>query len=203
MACKFRADMSRRPSSLVVCAVAMVLIAAGAPAFADKADRNKPLTVEADKPGTVDLLKQVVVFNGNVVIAQGTMQIRAERVEVRESPDGYRAATAIGSPGAPASFRQKREGLDEHIEGSAQRIEIDGRGDVLRFIGNASVRRLRGQVAADQITGNLITYDNVAEVFSVQGGAGDANGRVRAVLTPRESAEPASAAASLPGAERR
>jgi lipopolysaccharide export system protein LptA len=184
-------------SSPLLCAAALLLGLASGPAQADKADRSKPLTVEADKPGTVDLLKQVVVFNGNVVIAQGTMRIRADRVEVRESADGYRAATAIGSPGAPANFRQKREGLDEFIEGSAQRIELDGRGDTLRFIGSASVRRLRGNVPADEITGNLIAYDNVAEVFSVQGGpAGDSNGRVRAVLTPRENAEPAASAAS-------
>ena len=84
------------------------------------------------------------MFNGNVVVAQGTMAIRAERVEVRERADGHRSATALGSGGKPASFKQKRDGVDETIEGVAERIEYDSRGDVVRFAGNAQVRRLRG-----------------------------------------------------------
>lgn len=171
------------------------------PAQAEKADRGKPLTIEADQPGSVDLLKQVVVFNGNVVVAQGTMSIRAERVEVRERPDGHRSATALGSSGKPASFRQKRDGVDETIEGSAERIEYDSRGDVVRFTGNALVRRLRGNTPADEISGSVITYDNGNETFNVQGagttpGAASAagNGRVRVVITPKPEVAPAPAA---------
>jgi lipopolysaccharide export system protein LptA len=140
----------------------------------------------------------VVVFNGNVVVAQGTMSIRADRVEVRERADGHRSATALGSPGKPAAFRQKRDGVDESIEGSAERIEYDSRGDVVRFSGNAQVRRLRSGTPADEISGGLITYDNGNETFSVEGTATAAgaastpgSGRVRVVITPRP--EPASA----------
>jgi lipopolysaccharide export system protein LptA len=195
MVCKFRAPMNRRFPALTL----MAALAAGlaAPVAAEKADRGKPLTIEADQPGTLDLIKQVVVFNGNVVVAQGTMAIRADKVEVRERPDGHRSATALGSAGKPASFRQKREGVDETIEGQAERIEYDSRGDVVRFAGNAQVRRLRGTTPADEITGNLITYDNGNETFSVQGGAATpavagasapAGGRVRVVISPRPEA---------------
>ncbi len=187
---------------LLAAAAAALWLAAGAQA--EKADRAKQMVVEADRPGTVDLQRQVVVFNGNVSITQGTMTIRAERVELREAADGYRAATAIGSPGQPASYRQKRDGVDETVEGAADRIEFDGRTETLRFLGNGAVRRLRGGVVADEITGNQILWDARAEVFSVEGGArNDANpsGRVRAVLSPREASAPASAAsAALPPA---
>jgi lipopolysaccharide export system protein LptA len=184
---------------LLLCAVAL------APVRAEKVDRSKPLTIEADQPSTVDLLKQVVVFNGNVVVAQGTMAIRAERVEVRERPDGHRSATALGMAGKPASFRQKRDGVDETIEGSAERIEYDSRGDVVRFAGNAQVRRLRGATPADEISGSVITYDSGNETFSVQGGGGSgaasapgaaSTGRVRVVITPKP--DPASAPAAEP-----
>jgi lipopolysaccharide export system protein LptA len=195
MACKFCAAMlSFR--FLTVCLLGVALVA---PALAEKADRTKPLTIEADQPGTVDLLKQVVVFNGNVVVAQGTMAIRADRVELRERPDGHRTATALGSAGKPASFKQKRDGVDETIEGSAERIEYDSHGEVVRFAGNAQVRRLRGGTPADEISGSLITYDNGNEIFRVEGGTPSAgagatpgNGRVRVVITPRT--EPASEA---------
>jgi len=193
MACKFHAAM-RNPHLLVLLAAFLAL-----PAAAEKADRGKPLTLESDRPGSFDLLKQVLVLNGNVVITQGTMVMRADRVEVREGPDGFRSATAIGSAAKPASFRQKRDGVDETIEGAAERIEYDGRADTIRFVGGAAVRRLRGAATADEITGNVISYDNTSEVFSVQGGpsnvsAANPTGRVRAVLTPRESKPPAPAA---------
>lgn len=183
--------------------LAAMLVAGGlasGPARAEKADRSQPLTIEADKPGTVDLQRQVVVFGGNVVISQGTIRVRAERVEVREGADGSRTAVAVGTRDAPATFRQKRDGVDEYVEGSAERIDYDGRGDVVKFTGNAAVRRLRGTTTADEITGHTIVYDNTAEVFTVQGGpsAGSGNGRVKAVLTPRDA--PASAPSSTSGA---
>jgi lipopolysaccharide export system protein LptA len=197
MACKFCAAMKfRLLLTSLLCAAAL------APALAEKADRSKPLTIEADQPSSVDLLKQVVVFNGNVVVTQGTMVIRADRVDVRERPDGHRSASALGSAGKLAAFRQKRDGVDETIEGSAERIEYDSRGDVVRFVGNAVVRRLRGTVVADEISGSLISYDNGNETFSVQGAAASSasaaepagGGRVRVTLTPRSEAasQPAS-----------
>ena len=190
-------------------ALAALLAFGRAPARAEKADRFKPLNVEADLPGKIDLLNQYVVFNGNVVVTKGTMTIRADRIEVRESPDGYHTAVAFGSPSQHATFRQKRDAPDEYIAGDAERLEYDGKSDVIRFVNNASVRRLRGSETSDEISGNLVTYDSGTEVFNVTGGAtptaANPGGRVRAVLTPREgsaaaaeAAAGASAAASAP-----
>lgn len=182
-------------------AVALLGLLAAAGAQAERADRTKPLTMEADRPCTVDLLRQVSVCSGNVVIAQGTLVIRADRIELRELPDGYRTATAIGAPGKPAAYRQRRDGGEEELEGSAERLEYDARNDTVRLVGSAQVRRLRGGVAAEDIQGSVIVWDNTAELFSVQGGAAtpsNPGGRVRAVLSPR--AEPASAAGAAPAA---
>jgi lipopolysaccharide export system protein LptA len=180
-------------------ALAATALAPGA-ARAERADRFKPLNVEADLPGKIDLANQFVVFNGNVVVTKGTMTIRAARIEVRETPDGYHTAVAIGGAGKPATFRQKRDGVDEYIEGEAERLEYDGKTDTVRFVNRASVRRLRGAVVADEISGNLVSYDSISEVFSVSGGAtptpNNPGGRVRAVLTPREGSAAAEAAAS-------
>ena len=122
MACKFCAAMQpHRFIVLLLCAAALT------PAQAEKADRSKPLTIEADQPGSVDLLKQLVIFNGNVVVAQGTLAIRAERVEVRERPDGHRSATALGSAAKPAAFKQKRDGVDEMPMRLGQRSLLAGR----------------------------------------------------------------------------
>jgi lipopolysaccharide export system protein LptA len=186
---------ARWPGALA-CALALALLAD--PVAAEKGDRNKPIVMEADKPGTLDYQRQVLVFNGNAVISQGSMVLRAERIEMREMPNGYRAASAIGSSAKPASWRQRRDGVDEVVEGSAERIEFDGRADTLRFVGNGTVRRLRGGVVADEITGASIVWDNVSEVFKVEGGAAtpaNPSGRVRIILSPRVDG-PAGAASS-------
>ena len=192
-----------------VATLAGLVLVAPLPTLAEKADRFKPLNVEADLPGKIDLLNQFVVFNGNVVVTKGTMTIRAARIEVRELADGYHTAIAFGSPTQHATFRQKRDAPDEFIAGDAERLEYDGKSDVIRFVNNASVKRLRGSETSDEISGNLVTYDSSTEVFNVSGGAAataaNPTGRVRAVLTPKEgsaaaieAARAASAAASAP-----
>jgi lipopolysaccharide export system protein LptA len=198
VSCRFAQPVSSPfLSPLARAALLLALTGLTLGAHAEKGDRDKPVNIEADDDGSVDLLKQVVVFKGNVVITQGTMTIRAARVEVRQTPEGFRAATAFGGGSRPASFRQKRDGVDEYIEGLAERIEYDGTADVVRFLDNATVRRLRGGSVADETTGNLITYDNVAETFSVTRkpapSPSNPSGRVRAVLTPAPAEAPASA----------
>jgi len=158
------------------------------------------MEVESDLPGKVDLQKQIVVFNGDVVVSKGTLLIRAARIEVRET-DGYQFATASGQGGKLATFRQKREGVNEFIEGEAERLEYDAKTDTVRFVNKAQVRRLRGTEVADEAHGALIVYDNTAEVFTVSGGAAAATpanptGRVRVVLGPREGTAAAAEAAS-------
>ena len=179
------------------------LLVAPMPAQAERADRTREMVIEGDKSGTWDMQRQVMVWSGNVSISQGTMLIRADRVELRELPNGFRAATATGSPGKQASYRQKRDNLEEFVEGQADRIEFDGRADTVRFIGNGLMRQLRGAVVANEVTGQQLVWANTSEQFSVEGGAKSAanpTGRVRAVLSPPPEAAsaPAAAAATAP-----
>lgn len=170
-------------------------------ASAEKADKDKPLNIEADA-GRYDDLKQVGSFTGNVVVTKGSLTMRAAKIEVRQTPDGYQQGVATAPPGGLATFSQKRDGVDETIRGEAERIEYDGKADTVRLVDRAVIRRYRGATLADETAGSLITYDNTSEVFSVTGGPSAATpanpaGRVRATLAPREAA---SAAASQPGA---
>jgi lipopolysaccharide export system protein LptA len=165
------------------------LLVAPSLALAERADRGKPLSVEADA-GRYDDARQVGLFTGNVVITKGTIVLRASQVEVRQSPDGHQSSVATGTPEAPARFRQKREGVDEHLEGEAERIEYDSRADTVRFVNRAVLRRFRGAVVADEASGQLITFDNAASVYSVSGGSEATGGRVRAVLSPRGAEAP-------------
>ena len=181
---------------------ASLLLACALPLHAERADRDKPLNVEADR-GRYDDLKQLGTFSGNVVVTKGTIVLRAALIEVRQTPDGYQRGVASAAPGQLATFRQKRDGVDETMEGEAERIEYDSKADTVRFVNRAVLRRLRGGVLADETAGSLITYDNMAEVFSVSGGAssatpGNPNGRVRATLAPRPAPGAVPPPAALP-----
>lgn len=189
--------------------IALALAGAAGFALAENADRNKPMNIEADSL-RYDDLKQVSVFTGRVVLTKGTIQIRGGRIEVRQDPDGFQFGTVTGAQQSLAFYRQKREGLDEYIEGEAEVIEYDGKADTVKFTGKAQLRRLRGTALADEITGGVILYENLTDKFSVDGNAskgptgvaGAPAGRVRAMLTPKSegtsgAAAPAASATTL------
>lgn len=167
-------------------AILGVLLLAG-PAFAEKADREKPINLEADRV-TVDDAKQISTFEGRVVLTQGTLVIRGDRMEVHQDNQGFKNGITWGNL---AYFRQKREGYDEYIEGWAERIEYDGRADKLQMFNRASMKKTGG----DEVHGNYISYDANTEFFQVIGGGAKAvsessDGRVRAVLQPKPKAKP-------------
>jgi lipopolysaccharide export system protein LptA len=173
------------------------------PAAAEKADRNKPMTIDADKPMRLDYERQVYVIAGNVLITQGSLQLRAEKVELREGRDGRRNATAIGDAQRPATYRQKLDVPQEWAEATAERIEYDSRTETLRLTGNAQWRRLRNNEVADEISGHNIVWDQRSSTVDVSGGAPSAanpGGRVRAVFSPRPEAAASGPAPTAPGA---
>jgi lipopolysaccharide export system protein LptA len=156
------------------------------PALAEKADKNQPLSFAADA-ARVDDGQRLNILTGNVEITKGSMVLRSDRVEVRQNPDGSQTATAFGGQGGRAYFRQKRDGVDESIEGEAEKVVYEGKPDTVHFSGRAIMRRLKGNIVTDEVTGQAILYDNKTSVFQVVGTSGTSatKGRVRGVITPR------------------
>ncbi|HSS46370.1 MAG TPA: lipopolysaccharide transport periplasmic protein LptA [Burkholderiales bacterium] len=169
-----------KPRSLPLWALLGVLFCA--PAAAERADRDKPVNVEADKVN-VDDANKVSTFEGNVVLTQGTIRIRADKMIVRQNEDGFNSGTAYGNL---ATFRQKMEGVDKFIEGEAERIEYDGKAEKLELFTRAHVKR--GQ---DELRGNYISYNAQTEFYQALSGkpatASETKpGRVRAVIQPKD-----------------
>ena len=158
-------------------------------AWAEKADRNQPMNVEADAL-RYDELKQTSVFTGRVVLTKGTVLIRGARIEVRQDTQGHQFGVVTGEPGKLAFFRQKREGVDEFIEGESETIEYDSQADTVKFANQAQLRRFRGATLGDELTGAVILYNNSTNLFTVDGAVakGGPGGRVRAMLTPKPDA---------------
>ncbi len=168
--------------------LALLLLACSAAASAEKADRDKPTQIEANRM-TSDDTRRMTMFEGGVVLTKGTVTIRADRIVVRQDAEGYQTSTATG---APVRFRQRQDAKDgkegEWIEGEALRIEIDDRKSTIELFEQAKVKK-----GGDEIAGNHIHVDQRSDFFSVSAGKDGApgSGRVRAVLQPKAPADAA------------
>ncbi|MHB8951217.1 MAG: lipopolysaccharide transport periplasmic protein LptA [Rhodoferax sp.] len=190
----------KSPHTTLLLLAALAL--SGGWACAEQADRNKPMNVEADAL-RYDDAKKTSVFTGRVVLTKGTILIRGARIEVRQDADGYQYGVVTAEPGKLAFFRQKREGLDEFIEGQGESIEYDSRANTVKFSKQAQLRRYLGATLNDEMSGGVIVYNNSTDVFSIDGGVAQGapsatGGRVRAMLTPRQDAAAATAPATTP-----
>lgn len=173
-----RPAVNRQVAALVTALALGVTVTARA----EKGDREKPVNIEADRM-LVDDGRKESVFEGNVMLTQGTLQLKGDRVIVRQDAEGFQYGTAYGRP---ATFRQKRDGHDEFIDGFAERIEYDSRKDLLQMF--SAARLTKGQ---DEVRGDYISYNAKTEFFQVVGGGkpaaspGNPEGRVKAVIQPR------------------
>ena len=153
---------------------------------AEKADRDKPVNIEADRV-EVDDKKQEAVFEGNVVLTQGTLMLKADRIVVKQGDNGFQSGVAYGKP---AYFRQKREGFNDYIEGEAERVEYHGEQEKIELFNKAVLKR-----DGDEVRGNYISYNAATEFFQVMGNepgttaSSSSGGRVRAVIQPRTENE--------------
>lgn len=179
--------MNLRLATLTLCLIASPC------AFAEKADRDKPLQLEANKV-SIDDAKKIQILEGDVVLIKGTMILKADRVVVTEDQYGFQKGTAFSGKGGLARFRQKREGREEYIDGEAERIEYNTNSEILELFHRAWVKN-----GEDQLKGDYIWYDTVSEKYLVT--AGDNRDpkapppRVRATIQPKnKGTQPASSA---------
>lgn len=175
----------RRTSNRVRATLALgaVLALAAGPALAERADRAKPVTIESDSM-TADEAKKLATFEGKVVLTQGSLIIRAERIVIRQDSDGFQHGVATGSP---ATFRHKREGFGEYICGEALKIEYDNKLERVEFFNKARLHRDSG----DDIRGDYISYDARNERFAVKSNTEtNREGRVSATIMPKKPEAP-------------
>ena len=149
------------------------------PGHAEKADRDKPTTIDSDKLNHDDQ-KQITVFTGHVVLTKGSLLMRGDRMEMWQDTAGHYFGVLTGRP---ATFRQKREGVNEYMEGESLRVDYNGKDEIVVLTANAVMRRLEGDVLKDRVAGDRLTYNNVTEQYAVD--SSDGKGRSRMFLMPK------------------
>jgi lipopolysaccharide export system protein LptA len=166
-------------------------------ARAEHADRTKEIAVQA-ADARADHHAQTAEFSGDVVVTQGTLEIHADRVQMRAGPDGERLGFAYGKAGAPVRFRQRGDRPDEWSEGQAERVEYDSVANEVRLIGAATMRNLSGATVTQSVAGDTITWDTARDTVSSTGAdrrvltpaPAQPAGRVTIVFAPRIPNEP-------------
>jgi lipopolysaccharide export system protein LptA len=160
--------------------IVLALILAAGAARAEKADKDKPTQIEANKMSS-DETRRLTIFEGNVLLTKGTMTVRADRIVVRQDAEGYQYATASGNP---VRFRQRLDPKDGQeagwMDGEALRIEVDDKKQTIELHEKARVTR-----GGDEVQGALIFVDQRSDFYSVSAGKDSPGGRVKATLQPK------------------
>jgi lipopolysaccharide export system protein LptA len=164
--------------------VAALLAALPGLVHAERADRDKPVNIESDRM-TVDDQNKVNIFEGKVVLTQGTLVLRSNKLVVTQDASGFQRGIATGGPNGLAHFRQKREGSDEYTDGEGDRIEHDNKLEQTELFGHAWVRS-----GKDDVRGEYIFVDGKTGNYSATSGpngtsAAATGGRVRAIIQPK------------------
>lgn len=178
--------MKTHPSRPQLFAVLLALCVVSPLALAERADRDQPVNIEANKV-TVDDRNKVHIFEGDVVLTQGTLVIKGDKLVVTQDASGFQNGVATAAGQRLATFRQKREGSNEYVNGEAERIEYNSRTEKAKLFVRAKVTS-----GGDEVRGHFIEYDSMSENYLVTNAPGAAptaasggDGRVRAVIQPK------------------
>ena len=167
------ADLRRLLAAILLSAAVLPALA-----LAKTSDRDQPMTLDADASvcNQADANSRCV-FNGNVVIVQGTLEIRADRAEIVRSNGDIAQVILTGK-----QVKMKQQ-MDDGtwMDAQADRVEYDMKTETITFIGNYTVKSDRGSNSGQRMVYNT-------KSGNMQSG-GDGT-RVRTVIQPK-SAQPA------------
>ncbi|MDB5814970.1 MAG: lipopolysaccharide transport periplasmic protein LptA [Rhodocyclales bacterium] len=163
--------------STLVTTLMGVVVLHSTPAQAEKADREKPVRIQADF-APVDDRTKTITLEGHVKITQGTLVILANKAIVTQDADGFQTAVAISGEGNLAHMQQKREGKDEMVYGEGERIEYDARTEKAKLIKRAWIRMGVGNEAC----ADNIEYNAMNETYQATRNGGKPGDQVEIVL---------------------
>jgi len=151
-------------------------------AHALRKDADEPIRVSARSVETNEKTG-VAVYRGDVLVEQGGLSIRADRIEVRTR---NKRTDSMRATGKPVKLRQRADEATDETRAEADRIDYRVASGQIEMTGNVTVHR-----GEDVFTGNVLQYDLDDRTLKASGDeSGD--GRIHAVIQPaRRSADPA------------
>ncbi len=140
-----------------------------------ESDREQPIYIEADGV-EIDEQSGTSLYQGNVLVTQGSIEITAEKVSVAQ-PEGDQQGRIVAR-GNPVTFRQESEQAERSVKGRAQRIEYDTDSEMLLMVGDAELVQ-----GGDTFASDRIEYDRGRSVVKA-GASAQGKQRVRMTIRP-------------------
>lgn len=101
-------------------------------------DRNQPLRISAERQ-EVDLKQGIVVYIGDVKLIQGTLEISAQKIQVRRDKD--QKVESFTAEGDPARYQQQPEAGKPIIHAEASTIAYNLKNEQLVLDKNVSIEQ--------------------------------------------------------------
>ncbi len=145
-------------------------------ASALKDDTSKPINIVSDNQ-SLDMENSVVTFSDNVVITQGSILIKANKVVITRPPEGSGKKETIEAFGNPVTFHQMMDN-GKPVDGKANKVHYDLGTEFLTLKEKAELKQLDSKINSE-----LITYDVKKQQLKA---TGSSKSRVQTVLIPTQ-----------------
>ena len=152
----------------------VVLLAMATPVYALQSDSEQEVYVEADT-ADLDEVKGIGIYRGDVLIKQGTMEIRGDEVTIKTKNRKFNSLTSVGKP---AKFQQQLELNQSPVFGEAKTIHYSIVDGILTMRKKAKLTR-----DGDMFSGNYLRYDTVNETVKAKR-AEDGSERIKIIIQP-------------------
>lgn len=171
----------------------LFVLCSAASAYALPDDWQQEMVILSDH-AELDRKAGVVIYEGNVILTQGTLRIESERLLIIRTDNTLEKAVAEGTAKKPARYQQQINPGKPLTKAHGQRIDYFARQREVNIQGNAQL-----QQDGNLFSGERILYDMTKETVSASGGtstSGQTGGtgekqRIKVVIQPQAPAESA------------
>jgi lipopolysaccharide export system protein LptA len=147
--------------------------------YALPSDREQPIQINADS-ARYNEKTGIAVYTGQVVIQQGTLEIRADEIVIRVDKKG--GISSLTATGKPARFQQKTDPQKGIVSAESSQVDYDVKNEIITLAGAAKL-----QQDGASFKGNTITYNSQTQQVEAKG---DSQNRVQLTLPPSAQGKP-------------
>lgn len=141
-----------------------------------KSDFSQAIEISSERD-FFDLANNLAVFNVNVLIRQGSLEIRADNLEVKRESE--QSADSFVARGNPATYQQRLED-GSLIQAEASEISYDQAKQLIILRGQASVSQNNSLIRGDEIV-----YDFASQQLRAHRNESD-EARVTTIFLPKK-----------------
>ncbi|MGF1870642.1 MULTISPECIES: lipopolysaccharide transport periplasmic protein LptA [Photobacterium] len=152
----------------------LLFLCLSTPSWALSNDTEQPIYIDSDNQ-ELDIQKNIVTFTGNVILRQGSIDIRADKVVITR-PNGQDGQETIDAYGKPATFHQIMDD-GKPIDGASLKMRYETAIDFLKMTDEAILIQ-----EGSEIQGKVITYKIDEQRLVAESGK---KKRVTTILQPK------------------